>query len=105
MAELVSGGPERGVAVSAPPDDADVASGGTLARWAKAGSEVHLVVCTDGGRGTTDPDVAPDDPARTRAGELAQASGILGLAAVPSLGWTDGEAEDTAELRRALVEV
>ncbi|HEY3943427.1 MAG TPA: PIG-L deacetylase family protein [Acidimicrobiales bacterium] len=105
MAELVSEVPERVVAVYAHPDDADVASGGTLARWAKAGSEVHLVVCTDGGRGTTDPGVAPSELAGTRAEELAQAAGILGLAAVTSLGWTDGEVEDSADLRGALVEV
>ena len=47
------------LAVYAHPDDADVGCGGTLARWAKAGSAVHLVVCTDGGKGTTDPAVEP----------------------------------------------
>ena len=31
------------LAVYAHPDDADVGCGGTLARWAKAGSAVHLV--------------------------------------------------------------
>ncbi len=54
------------LAVYAHPDDADVACGGTLARWAKAGSAVHLVVCTDGGKGTTDPAVEPG-AARRRA--------------------------------------
>ena len=48
--------PEVALAVYAHPDDADVACGGTLARWAKAGTAVHLVVCTDGGKGTFDPD-------------------------------------------------
>ena len=47
------------LAVYAHPDDADVACGGTLARWAKAGSAVHLLVCTDGGKGTTDPPSSP----------------------------------------------
>ena len=36
------------LAVYAHPDDADVACGGALARWAKAGGSVHLIVCTDG---------------------------------------------------------
>ena len=45
------------LAVYAHPDDADVACGGTLARWAKGGAAVHLIVCTDGGKGTFDPDV------------------------------------------------
>ena len=43
--------PEVVLAVYAHPDDADVACGGTLARWAKAGAAVHLIVCTDGGQG------------------------------------------------------
>ena len=47
------------LAVYAHPDDADVAVGGTLARWANAGSAVHLVVCTDGGKGTADPKAKP----------------------------------------------
>ena len=59
------------LAVYAHPDDADVACGGTLARWAKAGSAVHLVVCTDGGKGTADPGVKPKELAIERAGELA----------------------------------
>ena len=54
------------LAVYAHPDDADVGCGGTLARWAKAGSAVHLVVCTDGGKGTRDPKVKPADLARAR---------------------------------------
>ena len=50
----------RGVlAVYAHPDDADIGCGGALARWAEAGSAVHLVVCTDGGKGTYDPDADP----------------------------------------------
>ena len=63
------------LAVYAHPDDADVACGGTLARWAKAGSAVHLVVCTDGGKGTTDPAVEPE-----RAGGRARrrARGVVG---------------------------
>ena len=47
------------LAVYAHPDDADVACGGALARWAKAGSSVHLIVCTDGGKGTADASVKP----------------------------------------------
>jgi LmbE family N-acetylglucosaminyl deacetylase len=105
MAELVSTVPERALAIYAHPDDADVASGGTLARWAKAGASVHLVVCTDGGRGTTDPSVDPAELARRRSEELNEAADMLGLASVAVLGWPDGEIEDTPELRRAIVEV
>lgn len=103
MAELVHETPRRALAVYAHPDDADVAVGGTLARWAKAGCNVHLVVCTDGGRGTTDPAVDPAELATRRAGELAEAAALLGLTSYEVLGWPDGELEDSVELRGDLV--
>jgi len=103
--ELVDRVPRRALAVYAHPDDADVACGGTLAWWAEAGCEVHLVVCTDGGRGTTDPDASCQELARRRAKELAEAAEIIGLASHRNLGLPDGELEDTRDLRGELVGV
>ena len=91
------------LAVYAHPDDADVACGGTLARWAKAGSAVHLLVCTDGGKGTTDPAVEPGDLARVRAGELESSSALIGLSTVENLGFPDGELTDSDDFRCTLV--
>ncbi len=91
MAELVTGVPGVALAVYAHPDDADVACGGTLARWAKQGCAVHLVVCTDGGRGTSDPEVRPDELVRRRAAELAASAATIGLASHRVLGAPDGE--------------
>ena len=91
------------LAVYAHPDDADVGCGGTLARWAKAGSAVHLVVCTDGGKGTTDPDVVPAQLAAERAAELEASSALIGLSSVDNLGFPDGELADSEEFRRTLV--
>lgn len=93
------------LAVYAHPDDADVGCGGTLARWAKDGSAVHLVVCTDGGKGTRDPMVDPTGLARTRAGELEASSALIGTASVSCLGRHDGELEDSDVLRGTLVEL
>jgi LmbE family N-acetylglucosaminyl deacetylase len=103
MAELVTEVPRRALAVYAHPDDADVASGGTLACWSSAGCDVHLVVCTDGGLGTMDPSVEPAALARTRAGELAEAASLLGLASYEVLGWRDGELDDSTGLRAEMV--
>ncbi|HVT41937.1 MAG TPA: PIG-L deacetylase family protein [Acidimicrobiales bacterium] len=91
------------LAVYAHPDDADVACGGTLARWAKAGSAVHLVVCTDGGKGTPDPAVKPKKLAAERAAELEAASARIGLTSVENLGFPDGELTDSASFRETLV--
>ena len=39
------------LAVFAHPDDAEISSGGTLAKWAAQGREVHLLILTNGDRG------------------------------------------------------
>jgi LmbE family N-acetylglucosaminyl deacetylase len=92
------------LAVYAHPDDADVGCGGALARWAKAGSAVHLVVCTDGGKGTPDREVVPTQLAAERAGELEASSALIGLSSVDNLGFPDGELTDSDGFRRTLVE-
>ncbi len=91
------------LAIYAHPDDADVGCGGTLARWANDGSAVHLIVCTDGGKGTSDPATEPKKLAAERAGELEESSGLIGLASVGNLGFPDGELSDSDEFRRTLV--
>jgi LmbE family N-acetylglucosaminyl deacetylase len=103
VAELVVDVPDVALAVYAHPDDADVASGGTLARWAAAGCEVHLVVLTDGGKGTADPKLKPAKLAKQRAVELDEAAVVVGLASHQVLGGTDGELEEWAELQGTLV--
>jgi LmbE family N-acetylglucosaminyl deacetylase len=96
--------PEVALAVYAHPDDADVACGGTLAKWAQAGTAVHLVVCTDGGKGTFDPDVEPAKLALVRAAELEESSALIGLSGLSILGYPDGELYDSDAFRRTLVE-
>jgi LmbE family N-acetylglucosaminyl deacetylase len=91
------------LAVYAHPDDADVGCGGTLARWAKGGSAVHLIVCTDGGKGTSDPAVQPKKLTALRAAELQASSALIGLTSVTNLGFRDGELTDSEEFRRTLV--
>ena len=92
------------LAVYAHPDDADVGCGGTLARWAKAGTAVHLVVCTDGGKGTADAKAKPKKVAAERAEELTASSALIGLASVENLGFPDGELTDSDSFRGTLVE-
>lgn len=91
MAELVDAVPGAVLAVYAHPDDADVACAGTLARWASEGCRVHLIVCTDGARGTPDPDVRPEELAHRRAQELAAAASVVGITSHEALGAQDGE--------------
>jgi LmbE family N-acetylglucosaminyl deacetylase len=86
--------PSVALAVGAHPDDIEFGCGGTLAKWAAAGCQVHHLVCTDGSKGSWDPD---EDLARlvaTRQDEQREASRLLGgRGDVTFLGWPDGELE------------
>jgi LmbE family N-acetylglucosaminyl deacetylase len=101
--ELIEDIPVRVLAVYAHPDDPDVSCGGTLARWARGGAEVHVVICTNGDKGTSDPSADPAELARRRAVEAGEAAEVLGLAGQHVLGYPDGELADDRALRRELV--
>lgn len=96
--------PERVLAVYAHPDDPEVSCAGTLARWAAAGSEVHLVIATRGEKGSSDPDADPEVVASRRATEADAAARVMGLASHELLGYPDGEMTNSVELRGQLVE-
>jgi LmbE family N-acetylglucosaminyl deacetylase len=103
LPELLEEVPSRALAVYAHPDDPDVSCGGTLARWVDEGCEVHVLICTNGDKGTTDPDVSPADLAKQREVEMAEAAEILKLTARHTLGHPDGEIENDANLREQVV--
>ncbi len=105
MAELLIEVPRRALAIYAHPDDPDVSCGGTLAAWSAAGCEVHTVICTDGGKGTADPERDPTELVLERAAESASAAAVLGLAGQELLGFPDGELTDDTEFIGVLVDV
>lgn len=92
--------PERVLAVYAHPDDSEVACAGTLARWAAEGSEVRVVSVARGEKGGS---AADGDLAEVRAEEAAAAASLLGMEAWSTLGFDDGEIENTTGLREMLV--
>jgi LmbE family N-acetylglucosaminyl deacetylase len=84
--------PERALAVGAHPDDIEFGAGATLARWAEAGCEVSLLVCTDGSKGTWDVDADTAALVATRQGEQRDAAAALGATGeVVFLGRVDGD--------------
>jgi LmbE family N-acetylglucosaminyl deacetylase len=95
--------PSTVLAVYAHPDDPEVSAGGSLAAWTAAGAAVHLVICTAGEKGATDPSVDPVALAAERAGEVDAAAAVLGLASHEVLGFPDGEVVNTVALREHLV--
>ncbi len=91
------------LAVFAHPDDAEIAAGGTLAKWAANGREVHLLILTNGDRGSTDASRSREELAETRRRETQEASAVLGLASVQILSIHDGELENTVAVREAVI--
>jgi LmbE family N-acetylglucosaminyl deacetylase len=92
--------PARAMAIGAHPDDVEFGAGATLAKWAAAGCRVQHVICTDGSKGSWDPD---DDLARlvvVRQAEQRDASRRLGASGdVVFLNWPDGELESGVRQR------
>jgi LmbE family N-acetylglucosaminyl deacetylase len=95
--------PPRALTIGAHPDDAEFGAGGTLAKWAQDGSQISMVIVTDGSKGSWDPAVAPADLARVRAAEQAAAAAKLGVTGeVIHLDYVDGELEYSMDLRRQI---
>ena len=74
--------PERVLAIGAHPDDIEFGCGATLAKWSAAGSEIWLLVLTDGSKGTWDPNADPAELANLRVNEQVAAAAGLGAAKV-----------------------
>jgi LmbE family N-acetylglucosaminyl deacetylase len=93
------------VAVFAHPDDAEISSGGTMAKWVAQGRAVHLVVLTNGDRGSQDPALDRAELARTRAEETAAAAEYLGLAGATVFDIPDGELVNTPDLQSRVARI
>jgi LmbE family N-acetylglucosaminyl deacetylase len=94
-------GPALGI--FAHPDDAEIAAGGTMANWIAAGREVHLLVLTNGDRGSQDPQLDRAELARIRVVETEAAAQVLGLSSVRILDVHDGDLQNTVEVREQVV--
>jgi LmbE family N-acetylglucosaminyl deacetylase len=87
------------------PDDAEFGVAGTVAKWTREGKQVVYVVCTNGNKGTSDPDITPDELAKIRQKEQRAAAEVLGVREVVFLDNQDQGLEDTPEFRKQIVRV
>ncbi len=102
--EILTDPPRRALVVTPHPDDCEGGCGGTLARWvSEAGTQVMVVLCTNGDKGTSDRHISPPRLAEVRAGEQRAASGVLGAVETVMLGHPDGGLEDSPLFRSQLV--
>lgn len=88
------------LAVFAHPDDESFGPGGTLARYAAEGVDVHVVIATDGIAGSveaTHTRAEHETLAQVRSAELANAAIALGISSIWSLPYRDSGMRDTPE--------
>ena len=92
--------PDSALVIAAHPDDAEFQCGATLAKWAASGTTVHYLICTDGSKGTWDPDTDQKALAITRQKEQIAAARRLGsTGSVLFLEQIDGELQSDLATR------
>ena len=79
----------RGMVIMANPDDAEWTCSGTVAKWCAEGWDVVYVLCTDGSKGSSDPEMTSEQLIKIREREQRDAGQVLGLHAVGVLGYPD----------------
>ena len=93
---------QRGMVIMAHPDDAEWTCSATVAKWCAEGWEVVYVLCTDGSKGSDDPEMTSEQLVKIREDEQREAGRVLGLKDVVFLGYPDSHLEPTMELRKDL---
>ena len=91
--------------VAAHPDDPDFGAGGTVGKWIKEGTKVVYVVCTNGDKGSSDPEMTSERLAQIRTQEQLAAARIMGVNDLVFLGYGDGELEDNNVFRGQIVKL
>ena len=89
--------------VGAHPDDADFASAGTSALWARQDKKVVWVIMTDGTEGTEIPGMVDTELMLMREEEQRRACKVLGVQAVEFLRFPDGHLTNSEAARKGLV--
>lgn len=87
------------------PDDPEFGIGGTVAGWTRDGRRVIYIICTNGDKGSDDPEITSERLAEIRATEQKEAARMLGVSEVVFLGHDDQSLEDTPDFRKEIVRV
>ncbi len=90
--------PRNTLVIMAHPDDAELACGGSVAKWVEEG-DVYYIIASDGGKGSWDEDEAPYKVSCRREDEQKKAADYLGVKKVIFLQHSDGELENISPLR------
>src|SRR3954447_247688 len=91
--------PKRVLVIGAHPDDNEFGAGGSVAKLVKEGWQATFIICTNGNKGSHDPEMSPYQLSETREQEQRAAAAVLGVETVIFLRNNDGELESTLALR------
>ena len=94
---------KRALVIAAHPDDSEFGVGGTAALWARDGWEFFYLICTDGSKGSEDPEMTAERLVPLRRDEQRAAAGVLGVKDVFFLDYVDGELAYTPDFMRDVV--
>lgn len=95
--------PDCALVITPHPDDAEIGCGGTVSKWISEGTKVFYVLCTNGDKGSDDPEMTSERLAKIRYEEQEEAAKVMGVSEVVHLGYPDGGLNDDAEFRGKLV--
>jgi len=95
--------PQKILVILAHPDDPEFFCGATLARWARAGHDIHYLLFTCGDKGFNDPQASSAEICKTRHAEQEAAAAVIGVKSIRFLDLEDGYLVPTLELRREVV--
>ncbi len=87
------------------PDDDCFGCSGTTVKWTAAGTTAHLVVATDGSKGSHDMSISADEVARRREREQYASAAVLGYREVHFLRNRDGELVASEEAVKSVVDL
>ena len=100
MVEQLNDEFNRAMVVVAHADDAEWGCAGTVARLCAEGWDVAYVICTDGSKGSDDPNMTVETMVKMREEEQRDAARVLGLSRVFFLGYPDAYLESSLQLRK-----
>lgn len=103
--EVITETPERAMVIFAHPDDAEIGTGATVAKWTKAGCEVVYVQSTSGSSGSNDRSMTSEEIVPIRAAEQKAAAAAVGVKSIEVLDHADGGLDPDRVFLEELVRV
>jgi len=95
--------PKKAMVIFAHPDDAEIGTGATVAKWVASGSDIVYVLATTGSSGSNDLDMTSKKIVDIRSQEQIEAAKVIGVNEIVSLNYIDGELESNKSLLSDLV--